>query len=103
MYISLPHFLHASPDIGEPIEGLSPNEDEHTTYLDVEPVSKYIIDLIWFIKLKEKINSLVNHLLTHSLDKLLLLFQWKLHWFLSCVGYEISRSLNFSFSSYGTL
>ncbi|CAO2617186.1 Platelet glycoprotein 4 [Lemmus lemmus] len=37
VYISLPHFLHASPDISEPIEGLNPNEDEHRTYLDVEP------------------------------------------------------------------
>lgn len=59
VYISLPHFLHASPDIAEPFEGLNPNEDEHSTYLDVEPVSKHIIDLICFIKLKKKINSLL--------------------------------------------
>ena len=44
MHISLPHFLHGSPDLAEPIEGLSPNE-EHSMYLDVEPVSNYIIDL----------------------------------------------------------
>ncbi|KFO37561.1 Platelet glycoprotein 4 [Fukomys damarensis] len=37
VYISLPHFLHASPDVSEPIEGLNPNEEEHRTYLDVEP------------------------------------------------------------------
>ena len=45
MYVSLPHFLRASPEIAELIEGLSPNEEEHSTYLDVEPVSNYIIDL----------------------------------------------------------
>ena len=44
VYISLPHFLHASPDVSEPIEGLHPNEDEHRTYLDVEPVSHSLID-----------------------------------------------------------
>lgn len=49
VYISLPHFLHASPDVSEPIEGLNPNEEEHRTYLDVEPVSHRLIDLIWLI------------------------------------------------------
>lgn len=64
MFISLPHFLHASPEIAGNIEGLNPNEEEHSTYLDVEPVSKYILDptcLILFFKrtkLNEKIISL---------------------------------------------
>lgn len=44
MIISLPHFLHATPEIRETIEGLHPNEEEHSTYLDVEPVSKHTID-----------------------------------------------------------
>uniref|UniRef100_A0ABI7Y0L4 Platelet glycoprotein 4 n=1 Tax=Felis catus TaxID=9685 RepID=A0ABI7Y0L4_FELCA len=43
VYISLPHFLHASPDIAEPIEGLTPNEDEHSTYLDVEPITGFTL------------------------------------------------------------
>uniref|UniRef100_A0A8C3YU23 Platelet glycoprotein 4 n=1 Tax=Catagonus wagneri TaxID=51154 RepID=A0A8C3YU23_9CETA len=43
MYISLPHFLHASPEIAEPIEGLSPNEEEHSTYLDVEPITGFTL------------------------------------------------------------
>uniref|UniRef100_A0A667GDH4 Platelet glycoprotein 4 n=1 Tax=Lynx canadensis TaxID=61383 RepID=A0A667GDH4_LYNCA len=43
VYISLPHFLHASPDIAEPIEGLNPNEDEHSTYLDVEPITGFTL------------------------------------------------------------
>ncbi|XP_053464675.1 platelet glycoprotein 4-like [Nycticebus coucang] len=41
VYISLPHFLHASPDVSEPIEGLNPNEEEHRTYLDVEPITGF--------------------------------------------------------------
>ena len=60
MYISLPHFLHASPEIAKTIEGLNPNQEEHSTYLDVEPVSKYIIDLtdlILLSKMKEKLSS----------------------------------------------
>ncbi|EDL03230.1 platelet glycoprotein 4 isoform X1 [Mus musculus] len=43
VYISLPHFLHASPDVSEPIEGLHPNEDEHRTYLDVEPITGFTL------------------------------------------------------------
>lgn len=43
VYISLPHFLHASPDISEPIEGLCPNEEEHRTYLDVEPITGFTL------------------------------------------------------------
>uniref|UniRef100_A0A8C5TKF3 Platelet glycoprotein 4 n=1 Tax=Malurus cyaneus samueli TaxID=2593467 RepID=A0A8C5TKF3_9PASS len=39
VYISLPHFLHASESILHKVEGLSPNEKEHETYLDIEPVS----------------------------------------------------------------
>ena len=54
MYISLPHYLHGSPELAEPIEGLSPNEEEHSTYLDVEPVSKYIIDLIGLVRFTER-------------------------------------------------
>ncbi|KAB0375735.1 platelet glycoprotein 4-like [Muntiacus reevesi] len=43
VYISRPHFLHASPEIAEPIEGLSPNEEEHSTYLDVEPITGFTL------------------------------------------------------------
>ncbi|NXL73980.1 CD36 protein, partial [Leptocoma aspasia] len=39
VYISLPHFLHASESILHNVEGLSPNEKEHETYLDIEPVT----------------------------------------------------------------
>lgn len=42
VYISLPHFLHASESILNDVEGLSPNEKEHETFLDVEPVSPNI-------------------------------------------------------------
>lgn len=42
VYISLPHFLHASESVLNSVEGLSPNEEEHETYLDIEPVSSSI-------------------------------------------------------------
>uniref|UniRef100_A0A8C0RGZ6 Platelet glycoprotein 4 n=2 Tax=Canis lupus familiaris TaxID=9615 RepID=A0A8C0RGZ6_CANLF len=66
VYISLPHFLHASPDIGEPIEGLSPNEDEHTTYLDVEPITGFTLrfakrlQINILVKPAKKIEALKN-------------------------------------------
>ncbi|XP_016055322.1 PREDICTED: platelet glycoprotein 4 [Miniopterus natalensis] len=41
--ISLPHYLHASPEIKESIEGLNPNEEEHSTYLDVEPITGFTL------------------------------------------------------------
>lgn len=41
--ISLPHFLHATPEIRETIEGLHPNEEEHSTYLDVEPITGFTL------------------------------------------------------------
>ncbi|XP_068828641.1 platelet glycoprotein 4-like [Capricornis sumatraensis] len=56
VYISLPHFLHASPEIAEPVEGLSPNEEEHSTYLDVEPVTGFTLQ---FAK-RLQINMLVK-------------------------------------------
>ncbi|XP_007467100.1 PREDICTED: platelet glycoprotein 4 isoform X4 [Lipotes vexillifer] len=43
VYISLPHFLYASPETSQPIEGLSPNEEEHSTYLDVEPITGFTL------------------------------------------------------------
>uniref|UniRef100_G3MY21 Platelet glycoprotein 4 n=1 Tax=Bos taurus TaxID=9913 RepID=G3MY21_BOVIN len=43
VYISLPHFLHGSPELAEPIESLSPNEEEHSTYLDVEPITGFTL------------------------------------------------------------
>ncbi|KAF6301545.1 CD36 molecule [Rhinolophus ferrumequinum] len=41
--LSLPHLLHASPEIAETVEGLNPNEEEHKTYLDVEPITGFTL------------------------------------------------------------
>ncbi|XP_006026688.1 platelet glycoprotein 4 [Alligator sinensis] len=43
VFITLPHFLFASDDIKENIEGLSPNKDEHETFLDVEPTTGFTL------------------------------------------------------------
>lgn len=43
VYISLPHFLYASPEVSSTIEGLNPNEEEHRTYLDVEPTTGFTL------------------------------------------------------------
>lgn len=44
IYISLPHFLFASPSLIEQIKGLSPNEQHHETFLDVEPTTGFTLN-----------------------------------------------------------
>uniref|UniRef100_A0A3Q3M4F4 Platelet glycoprotein 4 n=1 Tax=Mastacembelus armatus TaxID=205130 RepID=A0A3Q3M4F4_9TELE len=41
VYMSLPHFLHGSPSLREDVLGLSPNEEHHNTFLDVEPTTGF--------------------------------------------------------------
>ncbi|NXQ86851.1 CD36 protein, partial [Nyctibius grandis] len=43
VFISLPHFLHASDSILHGVEGLSPDEKEHETFLDVEPITGFTL------------------------------------------------------------
>ncbi|XP_049639322.1 platelet glycoprotein 4-like [Suncus etruscus] len=43
VYVSLPHFLYASPEVHSTIEGLHPNPEEHSTYLDVEPITGFTL------------------------------------------------------------
>ncbi|XP_006834411.1 PREDICTED: platelet glycoprotein 4-like isoform X3 [Chrysochloris asiatica] len=66
VYISLPHFLHASPEIAEKIEGLNPNEEEHRTYLDIEPITGFTLQFAKrlqvniLVKPAKKIEALKN-------------------------------------------
>ena len=39
--MSLPHFFMADPRVIRSVGGLNPNEEEHGTTVDVEPVSYY--------------------------------------------------------------
>ncbi|KAK3517458.1 hypothetical protein QTP70_011640 [Hemibagrus guttatus] len=41
--ISLPHFLHGSKVLLELVHGLNPNPEEHSTYLDVEPITGFTL------------------------------------------------------------
>lgn len=41
IYISLPHFLYGSPQLIKDVSGLSPSEEHHKTYLDVEPTTGF--------------------------------------------------------------
>ncbi|XP_038667426.1 platelet glycoprotein 4 isoform X1 [Scyliorhinus canicula] len=43
IYISLPHFLYATDEIVNAVDGLSPNKEEHETFLDVEPVTGFTL------------------------------------------------------------
>lgn len=37
--VSFPHFYQADEKYVKAIEGMNPNEEEHETYLDINPVS----------------------------------------------------------------
>ncbi|XP_054844434.1 platelet glycoprotein 4 isoform X2 [Eublepharis macularius] len=41
--ITLPHFLYASKEVGEGVEGMHPNKQEHMTYLDIEPTTGFTL------------------------------------------------------------
>ncbi|KAB5541897.1 hypothetical protein PHYPO_G00085230 [Pangasianodon hypophthalmus] len=41
--ISLPHFLHGSKELQELVHGLNPDPEEHSTYLDVEPITGFTL------------------------------------------------------------
>ncbi|KAM3858957.1 platelet glycoprotein 4 [Diretmus argenteus] len=43
VYISLPHFVHGSPDLTENVLGLNPSVEHHSTYLDVEPTTGFTL------------------------------------------------------------
>ncbi|KFV61621.1 Platelet glycoprotein 4 [Dryobates pubescens] len=43
VFISLPHFLHASESILHGVEGLNPDEKEHETFLDIEPTTGFTL------------------------------------------------------------
>lgn len=39
LYLSKPHFLHGSEKLVSDVEGISPKEEEHSSYIEIEPVS----------------------------------------------------------------
>ncbi|KAG9489965.1 hypothetical protein GDO78_005728 [Eleutherodactylus coqui] len=41
IFLTLPHFLFATSYILDTLEGLSPNIEEHETYVDVEPITGF--------------------------------------------------------------
>ncbi|KAM3926317.1 platelet glycoprotein 4 [Leptodactylus fuscus] len=41
IFLTLPHFLHASEFLMESLDGLSPNVEEHQTFVDVEPITGF--------------------------------------------------------------
>ncbi|KAM6437619.1 platelet glycoprotein 4 isoform 5-T22 [Liasis olivaceus] len=43
VYITLPHFLHGSKQLFKNVEGMKPNVEEHTTFLDVEPITGFVM------------------------------------------------------------
>ncbi|XP_048013123.1 platelet glycoprotein 4 [Megalobrama amblycephala] len=43
VFISLPHFLYGSNDLAQAVTGLNPNFDEHSIFLDVEPITGFTL------------------------------------------------------------
>ena len=47
MAISWPHYLHGDPKLLDDVEGLSPDPQRHSFYIDFQPVIE-LIDIIFF-------------------------------------------------------
>uniref|UniRef100_A0A2D4L570 Platelet glycoprotein 4 n=1 Tax=Micrurus spixii TaxID=129469 RepID=A0A2D4L570_9SAUR len=66
VYISLPHFLHASKEFFQYVKGLKPDEEEHKTFLDVEPITGFTLhfakrlQINMLVKPNAKITALKN-------------------------------------------
>lgn len=43
VYLSFPHFYKADPKLLEDVEGLSPDQEKHETFLKIQPVSTIMI------------------------------------------------------------
>jgi len=43
VYLSFPHFYKADPKLLEDVEGLSPDQEKHETFLKIQPVSTIIL------------------------------------------------------------
>lgn len=43
MLVSFPHFYGADKSLLEQIDGLNPRQEDHESYLDIHPVSRYSI------------------------------------------------------------
>uniref|UniRef100_A0A8C6Y5B0 Platelet glycoprotein 4 n=1 Tax=Naja naja TaxID=35670 RepID=A0A8C6Y5B0_NAJNA len=43
VYITLPHFLHANEQLFHHVEGMKPVEEEHKSFLDVEPITGFTL------------------------------------------------------------
>ena len=66
MVFSQPHFLDADPAVINAVTGVHPNREEHSTIIDVEPVSFIILYTIQSFNqcniLHERINYPVHEL-----------------------------------------
>ena len=49
IYISLPHFLYGSASLTQDVLGLKPSEEDHFTFLDVEPVRAFKLSSSWIL------------------------------------------------------
>ena len=48
--VSLPHFLFADPSVISSVDGMHPNEEDHVTFVSVEPVRFYcLIIFVWYV------------------------------------------------------
>lgn len=58
IFISFPHFYLAGKELQESLDGLKPDPEKHDMYLDVHPVSSFIIILIHFcVKRTKTLNN----------------------------------------------
>jgi len=49
VYLSFPHFYKADPKLLEDVEGLSPDQEKHETFLKIQPVSTILFKNLNYI------------------------------------------------------
>ncbi|XP_069765334.1 platelet glycoprotein 4 isoform X2 [Narcine bancroftii] len=69
IFISLPHFLYASDEIVNSIEGMTPNKEEHETLLDVEPVTGFSLRIAKRIQINLMFKPSKNIEILHNIKE----------------------------------
>ena len=78
IFLSAPHFLHASPSLSEHITGLNPNESLHESFFDVDPITGLLLRISLRIQVNAKITKDMAFAATRNLpfDELIVPIFW---------------------------
>ncbi|KAI4501462.1 hypothetical protein M0802_003339 [Mischocyttarus mexicanus] len=75
-FFSLPHFYKAEPSIGNQFEGLNPNEENHSSYIILEPKTGIPLEVAKRIQVNVLLDSIPNISHFHNLSKIYFPIFW---------------------------